>query len=131
MPKKTQYTKKDIIRWITVFPLTIFIIFLFSSFVLEPIYRFLPKLINENLVAYISSRISAVLLPALVILCGYIISPKFKFRSTVILVLVFFILQSINLLFNEYSSNNRVFLIITISYLVGLYILYRVVNLKT
>ena len=122
---KKQFYKKDIFRWISLLPLTILAIFLFQTLLLDPFYFFLSKHLNENAVAYISGHLSAIFLPLLVIVCGYYISPKFKFRSTVILVLFFLIIQTINILFNEYIRNNPAIPIFALSYLVGLYALYK------
>lgn len=125
MAKKNQITKLDIARWIAVLPATILGIIIFSTLFISMLYQVLPKLTNLNTVDNILGFLNAFLLPLVIIACGYWISPKFKFKSTLILSLLFIILQTLHIIYNEYDRSNPFIPVFAISYLIGLFVVYR------
>ena len=125
MAKNNQINKLDIARWIAVFPVTIIAIFTFSSIFMGFLYKILPKFFNEEIVSNIAGITSAIGLPFLIIACGYWISPRFKFRSTTILVFLFLLLQAWHLFDSEYARSNPFNLLFAVSYLLGLFIIYK------
>ena len=87
MSKKNQITKLDIIRWIAVLPVAFIAIGIYSIFILDLLYKVLPKFYSEESVANIIGLINAISLPAFIVASGYFVASKFKFRTSLILTL--------------------------------------------
>jgi hypothetical protein len=125
MAKKIQITKLDIARWIAVLPATFLGITLFSNLFIGMLYHVLPKVTNVDTADNILGSLNAFLLPLIIIACGYWISPKYKFKSTLILVILFVAIQSIHLMYNEYVRSNPFIAVFALSYLLGLFVVCR------
>ncbi len=125
MAKNNQINKLDIARWIAVLPLTIIAIFTFSNVFTGFLYKILPRFFNEEIVSNIAGISNAIGLPFLIIICGYWISPKFKLKSTTILVFLFLLLQVWHLFNSEYARSNPFIPLFALSYLFGLFIIYK------
>jgi hypothetical protein len=125
MAKKTSLTKLDIARWAALIPLTIVAILLYANIFIDALYAVFNKAFDEHTVANIVGFINATSLPALIVTCGYWISPRFKFKSTLVLVLFFSSLQIHYFFDTAYVRNNPFILFFVISYLLGLLIVYR------
>jgi hypothetical protein len=125
MVKKIEITKFDIARWIAVLPVTFLGITLFSNLFIGMLYQVLPKVTNVDTADNILGSLNAFLLPLIIISCGYWISPKYKFKSTLILALSFITIQSLNLMYNEYARSNPFIPVFALSYLLGLFVVYR------
>lgn len=124
--KSNQVNKLDIARWIAVLPVTLVALSIYTTVMLNFIYKLLNLLTDEERVAQIIGLSDGIILPAIIISCGYYISPKFKFRSTLILVLFFLGIQMLHMFepseFTKFSP--RIFLWI-FSYIVGLFIVFK------
>lgn len=125
MAKKNQITKLDIIRWIAILPLTILAIIVFTNVFTNSLYIMLPRLFSEETVSNIIGIFDAISLPLLITACGYYISPKFKFKSTLFLILAFLLLQAWNLLYTEYARSNPFIPFFVMSYLCGIFLVYK------
>ena len=129
---KTKYklTKIDIARWVAVLPVTIILLLVYGEFSswLNKIY-----LMNFHVkYPFFTIYIDCIAIPLIVIACGYFITPKFKFRSTLILVTFFVLTVIYSLLTNEYlkhESNPFILLYLVIASM-GLYGIYQIENKK-
>lgn len=128
---KNQITKIDIARWIAVLPATLFAFSIYATITLEFLYKFLSYFTNENRSAQIVSLSDAIILPAIIVSCGYFISPKFKFRTALILVILFLAIQIIHLIEpSEYTKFSPRLILWIASYIIGLSIAYKFDNKK-
>ena len=127
---KNKLTKLDIARWALVLPATIIVLLIYSEFSswLNKIY-----LMNFHVkYPFFTIYIDCIAIPLIVIACGYFITPKFKFRSTLILV-TFFVLTTIySLLTNEYLKyeSNPFILLYLVTASLGLYGIYQIESKK-
>jgi hypothetical protein len=126
MVRKKQITKLDVIRWIAVLPVVIIVIGIYSIFFLDILYKLLPKFFNEELVANLVGFVNAVTLPALIVMSGYIVPSKFKFRTSLILTLFFLLLQALHITFNDYDKSNPFIPVFALSYLISLGVIYKI-----
>ena len=127
---KNKLTKIDIARWVAVLPVTIILLLVYGEFSswLNKIY-----LMNFHVnYPFFTIYIDCIAIPLIVIACGYFITPKFKFRSTLILVTFFVLITIYSLLTNEYlkhESNPFILLYLVIASM-GLYGIYQIENKK-
>lgn len=130
--KKTKITKFDFVRWFAIVPCTILLIFLYTSIFTDNLYLILNRFFNEEIVAHIVGFINSITLPIIIIVCGYSISPKYKFKSTLILVLFFASIQLLTILDrinNHWSLNPYIYLSLLV-YLSSLFLIYKTENEK-
>ena len=127
MAKKTQITKLDIVSWVAVLPVTIIALTLFAAFFIELFYKALNNVLNKDAVANIVGYINAISLPAIIVVCAYFISPKFKFKSCVILAIIFIALQTWHYIDSEYVRHgvDPYIPFYGMSYFVSLYIAFK------
>jgi hypothetical protein len=120
------------VRWAAVIPLTIILLLFYTASFVDMLYWSLNKFFTEEIVAHIVGFLNAVLLPMIIAACGYWISPKYKFRSTLILVICFAILQLLQIIYriNNHWSLNPYLSIAALSYLFSLYVVYKIENGK-
>jgi hypothetical protein len=126
MSKKNQITKLDIIRWIAVLPVAFIAIGIYSIFILDLLYKVLPKFYSEESVANIIGLINAISLPAFIVASGYFVASKFKFRTSLILTLFFLVLQTLHIAFNDYDRSNPFIPVFALSYLISLAFIYKI-----
>ena len=104
MPKKIQITKRDIVRWIAVLPAAVFALLIYGE-----LSSWLNKLYLINFHgdgdSFFTVYIDCIVIPLIVLGCGYFISPKFKFRSALILISFFALTTIYALLTNEYLKH--------------------------
>lgn len=127
-----KITKLDVARWVGVIPLTIIFLILYTSTFIDLLYWFLNKFFNEEMVAHIVGFTNAITLPVIIVFCSYWISPKYKFQSTLVLVLCFAILQLFQIIYriqNHWSLNPFIALSGAI-YLIGLFVVYKLEKSK-
>jgi hypothetical protein len=130
--KKLKISKLDVARWVAIIPLTIIFLFLYTSSFIDLLYWSLNKFFNEEIVAHLVGFINAITLPIIIVFCGYWVSPKYKFQSTLVLVLCFVILQLFQIVYriqNHWSLNPFISLSL-VSYLFSLYVIYKLENGK-
>ena len=127
MKNKNQLNKLDIVRWILVFPAAITGLLIYREF-----SSWLSKIYLLNFHgdgnSYFTVYIDCFFIPAIVLISGYLISPKFKFRSTLILI-SFFILTTIYALFNnEYVGHtfNPFLIVYFVTVSLGLFVIYKI-----
>ena len=127
MAKKTQTTKLDIARWIGVLPVTVIALTLFAVFFAELLYKALNTFLNEDAVANIIGYINALSLPAIITACAYWVSPKLKFKSCLIFVVIFIAMQTWHYFDSEYVRHgiDPYIAFYSMSYFISLYIAYR------
>jgi hypothetical protein len=125
MARKIQITKLDIIRWIGVLPAAFIAIGIYSIFILDLLYKVLPKFLNEESVANTVGLVNAIALPALIVASGYFVASKFKFRTSLILTLFFLVLQALHIAYNDYDRSNPFIPVFALSYLIMLSIVYK------
>lgn len=126
MAKKSQITRLDIIRWISVLPAVVIVIGIYSIFILDLLYKVLPKFLNEELVANTVGLINAIALPTLIVLSGYFVASKFKFRTSLVLTLFFLALQTLHIAYNDYDRSNPFIPVFALSYLISLGVIYKI-----
>ncbi len=132
MTKKIPINKLDIARWIAVFPLTVISILLYIKIILDPLYTFLPLFFDAKINNFFLSALNALLIPIIITACAYLISPKRKFKSTFIIVLIFICLHGLRYLDSTYGRENFITFmpLYFISYLLSLFVVYKLENKK-
>ena len=104
MPKKIQITKLDIVRWIAVLPAAVISLLIYGE-----LSSWLNKLFLINFHgdgdSFFTVYIDCIAIPLIVLGCGYFISPKFKFRSALVLISFFALTTIYALLTNEYLKH--------------------------
>jgi hypothetical protein len=127
MARKTQITKLDIARWIAVLPITIIALSLFTAFFADLFYKALNTVLDQDTVANIVGYINAFSLPAIIVVCAYKVSPRFKFKSCLILAIFFIALQIWHYFDSEYVRHgiDSYIAFYVLSYFISLYIAYK------
>lgn len=128
---KNKFTKIDIARWIALFPATVAVLLVYGEFCswLNKVY--LVNFQGEG-DSFFTVYIDCVVIPSLILVCSYFISPKFKFRSTLILITFFALTTIYALLTNEYlkHQSNPFILLYFLTASLGLYSIYQIENKK-
>ena len=128
---KSKNTKLDIARWVAVLPISVIALLIYGE-----ISSWINKayLVNfrGNVDSYFTSYIDSIVIPAFVLFCGYFISPKFKFNSSLILALFYVLISAYALLTNPYMNSrlNPSIFIYLVVFSSGLYIVHRLENRK-
>ncbi len=124
--KKTQITKIDIFKWIAVIPITILAIIFFERGFIDSFFSLFHSVDEESL-SRIVGITNGLLLPALIVTCGFVVSPKFKFKSSLILAIFFIGLQTFHYFDSEYVREGAKPFIpfFALSYLLSLYFAYK------
>ena len=124
--KKNQITKIDIFRWITVLPTTILAIIFFERGFIDSFFS-LFHFVDEEVLSSIVGITNGLLLPALIVSCGFLVSPKFKFKSSLVLAIFFIGLQTFHYFDSEYvREGSKPFIpFFTLGYLLSLYCAYK------
>jgi hypothetical protein len=132
MTKKIPISKLDIARWIATIPVTVIAILLYVKIILDPLYTFLPLAFNIRVQNLILSVFNAILIPIIITACAYWISPKNKFKSTLVFVLIFISLHALRYLDSTYGRENFISFmpLYVLSYLLSLFIVYKLENKK-
>lgn len=127
MPKQNQITKLDIARWIAIFPLTILAILLYIKIIIDSLYRFLPLFFDIEVTNFILNILNALLIPIIITVSAYWVSPKFKFKSTFVIVIIFICLHGLRYVDSTYGRENFISFmpLYALSYLLSLFVAYR------
>lgn len=131
MPKKIQITKIDIARWVAVLPVTIIALLIYGEF-----SSWLNKVYLMNFHgdgdSFFTVYIDCVAIPSIILGCSYFISPKFKFKSALVLISFFALTTVYALLTNEYLKHqfNPFIAIYFVTASLGLYVIYLLENKK-
>lgn len=126
MSKKNQITKLDIIRWVSVLPVAVIAIGIYSIFILDLLYKVLPKFLGDESVANTVGLVNAIALPILIVASGYFVASKFKFRTSLILTLFFLVLQTLHIAYNDYDRSNPFIPVFALTYLISLGVIYKI-----
>ena len=131
MAKKIPINKLDIARWIALLPISVIALLAYGEISSWINKTYLIYLHGDG-DSYFTSYIDCISIPALVLFCGYFISPKFKFTSTLILTLFYISTSAFALLTNPYMNSrlNPFIFVYLIVFGLGLYIIYRLQNKK-
>ncbi len=132
MTKKIPISKLDIARWIAAIPVTVIGILLYVKIILDPLYTFLPLAFNIRVQNLILSVFNAILIPIIITACAYWISPRNKFKSTLVIVLIFISLHALRYVDSTYGRENFISFmpLYVLSYLLSLFIVYKLENKK-
>jgi hypothetical protein len=127
MPKQNQITKLDIARWIAIFPLTIIAILAYIKIIIDSLYRFLPLFFDIEVTNFILNVFNALLIPIIITASAYWVSPKFKFKSTFVIVIIFICLHGLRYVDSTYGRENFISFmpLYALSYLLSLFVAYR------
>ena len=133
MAKKIKNTKLDIARWISIFPLTILAILVYIKIILDSLYKFLPLFLDTKVTIFILNVCNALLIPAIITACAYWISPKIKFKSSLVFVVIFIALHGLRYLDSTYGRENFISFmpLYALSYLISLFVAFRLERNKT
>ena len=125
---KSKITKLDIARWISILPLTIFAILLYIKIILDSLYRFLPSFFDIKVTNFILNVFNALLIPIIITASAYWVSPKFKFKSTFVIVIIFICLHGLRYVDSTYGRENFISFmpLYALSYLLSLFIAYKI-----
>lgn len=127
MAKKIKITKLDIARWIAVLPAAIVALLIYGEF-----SSWLNKLYLINFHgdgnSFFTVYIDCIVIPIIVLGCGYFIPSKFKFRSALVLISFFAFTTIYALLTNEYLKHefNPFIAIYFVIASLGLYGIYKI-----
>jgi len=127
MTNQTQNTKLDISRWIAIIPVTFAVTSLYYAFIEKGIHTLSIPLIQTDLGRLIFSVKDAFVLPVIFVASAYLISPKLKFKSTVISTIVY-VLPLVLYIYisNDYPRRPASFIdVLVMNYFIGLFIVYR------
>ena len=124
---KKSINKIDIARWIAVLPTTVIALTIFAALFIELFYKAFNTFLNEDTVGHIVGCINGFSLPAIIVACAFFVSPKFKFKSSLILVIVFIALQIWHYIDSAYVRHgiDPYIPIYAISYFISLYMAYK------
>lgn len=127
MAKKAYNSKTDIARWIAVLPLTALAIIFYIEIIDIWLYRFFLIYFDGKTNSLIFNYINVFIFAVIVILGGYLLSPKLKFKSTLLTVLSFAVFFVFFLINNSYVNDMLYpfMIIFSITSLLGLYIISR------
>lgn len=128
MAKKIKITKFDIARWILILPLTILAILLYIKIILDSLYKFLPLFFDTKVTHFILNVCNAFFIPAIITACAYWISPKMKFKSTLVFIIIFICLHGLRYVDSSYGRENFISFmpLYVLSYLICLFVAYRI-----
>jgi hypothetical protein len=131
MPKKIQITKLDIIRWIAVLPISVIALLLYGEFSSLMSKAYLTYL-HDNGDSSFTLYIDCIAMPAIMLLCGYFISPRYKFKSSLALTAFYILVTIYELLTNEYvlHASNPFLIAYLATVSLGLYGIYLLENKK-
>ena len=126
MPRKIKITKLDIARWVAVLPISVIALLIYGEF---------SSLMSKTYLTYLHGSggssftlyIDCIAIPAIILLCGYFVSPRYKFKSTLALAAFYILTTVYELLTNEYvlhASNPFLFTYLVTASL-GLYGIYK------
>ena len=126
---RNQYlnTKLDIARWIAIIPVTIALTGIYYAVIEKGIHTLSIPLIQTDLGRLIFSVKDAFILPVIFVASAYLISPKLKFKSTVISTIVYVLPLVLYIyLTNDYPRPPTTYLwVLLMNYLIGLFVIYR------
>ncbi len=131
MAKKIQFTKLDIARWFAVLPVTIIALLIYGEF-----SSWLNKVYLVNFHgdgdSFFTVYIDCIAIPSIVLGCSYFISPRFKFKTTLVLISFFALTTTYALLTNDYLKHqfNPFILLYFVTASLGLYSIYQIENKK-
>ena len=131
MVKRKKITKAQILRWIAILPVSVIALMLFDNFSVW-LNKFYLLNLHGNPDSTFLTYINCFVIPSIIMISGYLISPKYKFNSTFILSL-FYILITIYALATETYLQRGLspFIIIFMgTYVAGLYLLYKLEGKK-
>lgn len=128
MAKKIKITKLDVARWISIFPLTVLAILLYIKIILDSLYKFLPLFLDTKVTIFILNVCNALLIPAIITACAYWISPKIKFKSSFVFVVIFIALHGLRYLDSTYGRENFISFmpLYALSYLISLFVAFKI-----
>ena len=132
MTKAYKITKPDMARWIAIFPVIILAIIFYSKLVDVWLYKvFLMYFDGEN-DGFLFSYFNACMFALIISLGGYFMSPKFKFKSTLITISTFLVFFAFFLINNPYVRDrfNSFMIIYCAISLLSLFLIYKKVGNK-
>ena len=131
MVKKISINKLDIARWAAVLPISVIALLGYgeaSSWINNAYLTYLHGDADSHFTLYID----CIAFPTIILLCGYFISPRYKFKSSLVLT-AFYVLTTIyELLTNDYvmRASNPYLIAYFATALLGLYGIYLLENKK-
>jgi len=127
MTNLTKNTKMDISRWIAIIPVTFAVTSLYYAFIEKGIHTLSIPLIQTDLGRLIFSVKDAFVLPVIFVASAYLISPKLKFKSTLISTVVYVMPLALYIYFTkDYPRPPTTYLwMLLMNYLIGLFVVYR------
>ena len=121
-----KITKLDVARWVGVLPISVIALLIYGEF---------SSLMNKAYLTYFHGNgdysftlyIDCIAMPAIILLCGYFISPRYKFKSTLALTAFYVLTTVYELLTNEYvlHTSNPFLIAYLATVSLGLYGIYK------
>ena len=127
MAKANKITKHDMARWLAIFPATVLAIIFYALVVDEWLYQiFLMYFDGEN-DGHLFSNFNAFMFALIISLGGYFMSPRFKFKSTLLTISTFSIFFAFFLINNPYVRErvSSLIIIYLITAILCLYIIHK------
>jgi hypothetical protein len=121
-----RITKLDIARWVAVLPISVIALLIYGEF---------SSLMNKAYLTHFHGNgdysftlyIDCIAMPAIMLLCGYFISPRYKFKSSLALATFYILITIYELLSNEYvlHASNPFLIAYLVTVSLGLYGIYK------
>jgi hypothetical protein len=121
-----KITKLDIARWVAVLPISVIALLIYGEFSSLMSQAYLTHL-HGNGDSSFTLYIDCISMPAIILLCGYFISPRYKFKSTLALTAFYVLTTVYELLTNEYvlHASNPFLIAYLATVSLGLYGIYK------
>ena len=128
---KSKNTKLDIARWVAVLPISVIALLIYgeiSSWINKAYFTHFHGNGDYSFTLYVD----CIAMPAIMLLCGYFISPRYKFKSSLALTVFYILVTIYELLTNEYvlHASNPFLIAYLATVLLGLYGIYLLENKK-
>lgn len=127
MAKANKITKFDVARWLAIFPVTVLAIILYALVADVWLYKIFLMYFDGKNDGHLFSNFNAFIFALIISLGGYFMSPRFKFKSTLLTISTFSIFFAFFLINNPYVSHRAGSLVIIylITSFLSLYIIYK------
>lgn len=127
MAKANKITKHDVARWLAIFPATVLAIILYALLADVWLYKIFLMYFDGKNDGHLFSNFNAFMFALIISLGGYFISPKFKFKSTLLTISSFSIFFTFFIINNPYVRERvgSFLTIYLITSLLSLYIIYK------
>ena len=127
MAKANKIIKLDVARWLAILPATVLAIIFYALVVDIWLYKIFLMYFDGESDGHLFSKFNAFIFALIISLGGYLMSPRFKFKSTLLTISTFSIFFAFFLINNPYVRDRAGSLVIIylITAILCLYIIHK------